>query len=39
MGNTGVGKSGHRITHAWYNMCKGKLGMVQCSHGELIGMW
>ena len=39
MGNKGVGQNGHKATHAWFNMCEGKLGMVPYGHGGLIGMW
>ena len=37
--NMSVRQIGHRVTHAWYNMCKGKLVIVQYDHGKLIGMW
>ena len=34
----GLEQRGHELTQAWDNMGKRNLGMVQCGHGESIGI-
>ena len=34
----GLEERGHELTQAWDNMGKRNLGMVQCGHGESIGI-
>ena len=36
--NVGVGQICHRITYAWYNMCKG-IGNALYGRVKLIEMW